>query len=366
MSGTGANSLDSEGRAITNEQVHQTAVKPQTGRMFAFAIPTAWLTVAEVDRQIKDGPVATWVRDNLMGPFGGIKPGIQAVETSTEVIAWVREDVARQLGLITDDSFPKRVAEAWDKVNEAGETWAEADEKYWVLRREVPDLRKAIETAMARRSAARRNRDAARFAVRVADRAARHQYRAAVAAAEEASRLPVAEFNPETRERLRAAEDVAREAAELLRAPCWRAPRRLRDADRGAARQRRPGPGRRPRGQGGRRPPRRRHPRRRAEPARHRGGPGARRGHQHRAGTGHGRRRRRTGRPPRAADRRTGPSGPAGGAGRAAHDRRDRGRHPAPAARRDRPADPLAPAARRPGHRRGGSGPTRAGCPSPR
>ncbi|NUP39429.1 MAG: lonely Cys domain-containing protein, partial [Streptomyces sp.] len=161
VSATGANALDSDGQAVTNEQVHQTKVKPTTGRMFAFAIPTAWLSVAEVDRQLKDSAPGAWIREHLMGPFGGIKPGIQAVETQTQVIAWVREDVARHLGLITDENFPEQLAEAWKKVNEAAEALTEADGEYWSLRRDIPDLRRAVDVAVAQRARARRRHYAA-------------------------------------------------------------------------------------------------------------------------------------------------------------------------------------------------------------
>ncbi|MGO4431631.1 hypothetical protein AB4Z54_75780, partial [Streptomyces sp. MCAF7] len=116
---------------------------------------------AEVDRQLKDNSFAVWAREHLMGPFGGVKPGIQAVETQTQIIAWVREDVAHQLGLITDENFPDRVATAWDKVSEAAKALTEADQEYWSLRRAVPDLHEAVTAAEAEYAGARRHRSAA-------------------------------------------------------------------------------------------------------------------------------------------------------------------------------------------------------------
>lgn len=59
----------------------------------------------------------------------------QAVEYQTNVLTWVREDVARELGLIDDTTFPTEVTGAWTAVTAASKAWVDADKAYWKLRR---------------------------------------------------------------------------------------------------------------------------------------------------------------------------------------------------------------------------------------
>ncbi|ALO99335.1 hypothetical protein SHL15_8385 [Streptomyces hygroscopicus subsp. limoneus] len=132
----------------------QTTLKPKTTRAFLFAIPTSWVAVADVERGFKDSPVGDWMHEHL-GPFGPSRPGPQAVSAETQVIAWVREDVARELGLVTDDTFPAQVAEAWSKVTKAGTAWVDADKAYWKLRRTMPDSHAAHARAHRDRTAAK-------------------------------------------------------------------------------------------------------------------------------------------------------------------------------------------------------------------
>ncbi|MDH2393553.1 hypothetical protein QCN29_33270 [Streptomyces sp. HNM0663] len=139
-SNTGVNTAETDGGRLASAEGAQVNVKPRTGRSFLFAIPTSWLGVADVDRHFKDSTVGSWLGRRL-GPFGYVKPGPQAVEARTQVIAWVREDVARELGLVGDDTFPPRVADAWAKVTRASDAWVAADKKYWDHRRAVPELR---------------------------------------------------------------------------------------------------------------------------------------------------------------------------------------------------------------------------------
>ncbi|MFD3944797.1 hypothetical protein [Streptomyces sp. NPDC058579] len=118
----------------------QLNVKPKGGRSFLFAVPTDWLGVAEVERSFKDTKVGSWL-GRALGPLGYVKPGPQAVETSGHVLAWVREDVARAHGLITDTNYPQQVADAWTDTGRAGNAWVDADRAYWTARRAMPELR---------------------------------------------------------------------------------------------------------------------------------------------------------------------------------------------------------------------------------
>ncbi|WP_137022870.1 lonely Cys domain-containing protein, partial [Streptomyces albus] len=212
--GTGADTADSDGRVTANDQARQVNVKTSTGRVFAFVIPTAWLSVADVHRQFKDSSGSEWVRKHLFGSLGGVKPGPQAVEAQTHVVAWVREDVARQLGLITDENFPETVAKAWDKVKDAAKTWADEDGKYWELRRDLPDLRETVEATRAARAVARQERRLAERAARAERTAAGQDFRAAMAAARVALRQPPADFPDPVAGTLRSALDRAARAAQ--------------------------------------------------------------------------------------------------------------------------------------------------------
>ncbi|WEH43419.1 lonely Cys domain-containing protein [Streptomyces sp. AM 2-1-1] len=119
-------------------------VKPDPGRTFLFAIPTTWLSVGEVRRHLTD---AAPVR-NVRGPLGlRLDPGPQAIETEATVMAWIREDVARDLGLIDATSFPQDVASSWDAADAAAKAWVAADNAYWKVRRPELDLRARRDTA---------------------------------------------------------------------------------------------------------------------------------------------------------------------------------------------------------------------------
>ncbi|MFF0035889.1 hypothetical protein ACFYRG_06620 [Streptomyces mirabilis] len=139
-SGSEATAAETDAARLGGAEGAQITLKPKTGRAFLFAIPTSWVGVAEVERSFKDSRAGAWLGEHL-GPFGHVKPGPQAVEAETRVIAWVREDVARELGLVSDDTFPSRVADAWGKVTKASGAWVAADNAYWKQRRAMPDAR---------------------------------------------------------------------------------------------------------------------------------------------------------------------------------------------------------------------------------
>ncbi|MFF8572645.1 toxin glutamine deamidase domain-containing protein [Streptomyces sp. NPDC015408] len=130
-SGSGAQGLDSAASGQTGEQLASVNIKPDKARTFLFAIPTTWMAVAHVRHHVKDSAPARFVRS----AFGNPQRPPQAVETEAKVLAWVREDVARQLGLINDTLFPAEVAASWDAVADAEKAWTAADENYWNLRR---------------------------------------------------------------------------------------------------------------------------------------------------------------------------------------------------------------------------------------
>lgn len=81
-------------------------MKPNTGRAFLFSVPTKWLAVAGVHRHVKDSSLGRLVTRGTTWN-GYDPPGVQAGETDTEVLAWIREDVARGLGLITPQNHPR-------------------------------------------------------------------------------------------------------------------------------------------------------------------------------------------------------------------------------------------------------------------
>ncbi|WP_028810022.1 hypothetical protein [Streptomyces sp. 351MFTsu5.1] len=153
--GTLGNAADTDTAKAAGADGVQSNVKPRTGRSFLFAIPTDWLGVAEVEHDMKDSAVGTLV-GRALGPFGRVRPGPRAVETRGQVLAWVREDVARQLGLITDDTFPEKVSDAWSRVAAAGTAWADADKAYWTTRRTLGEVRERHAAARARFRSARR------------------------------------------------------------------------------------------------------------------------------------------------------------------------------------------------------------------
>ncbi|MFE6554325.1 hypothetical protein ACFVHS_38950 [Streptomyces sp. NPDC057746] len=143
VAGSDATAAEADAARLGSAEGAQITIKPKTGRAFLFAIPTSWLGVADVERSFKDSRPGTWLGEHL-GPFGYVKPRPQAVEAETQVIAWVREDVARELGLVSDETFPPQVADAWSKVTRASDTWVGADKKYWQHRRAMSELHERL------------------------------------------------------------------------------------------------------------------------------------------------------------------------------------------------------------------------------
>ncbi|WP_438306686.1 toxin glutamine deamidase domain-containing protein (plasmid) [Streptomyces sp. HUAS TT11] len=130
-SGFGAHEVDSVTAGLAGEWLTSVNVKPEKGRAFLFAIPTKWLSIAQVHHHVKDSTPVEAVRS----VFGNPQREPQAMEADATVLAWVREDVARRLGLVGEASFPAKVAESWDAVGKADKEWTAADKAYWDLRR---------------------------------------------------------------------------------------------------------------------------------------------------------------------------------------------------------------------------------------
>ncbi|MET9658279.1 hypothetical protein [Streptomyces sp. NPDC006510] len=169
--GSGGNTGESGTLKIASADGTQQNIKPKTGRAMLFSIPTDWLGEATI------------VHGKVASVF---VPGSrsQVVEYRTNVLAWVREDVARELGLIDDTTFPADVTAAWTSVAAASKAWVDADKAYWKVRRAATestgDAQAAPEQLAQMEQLADRSRDAMREFRRVraaADRLTRWYHR---------------------------------------------------------------------------------------------------------------------------------------------------------------------------------------------
>ncbi|MFE0440230.1 hypothetical protein ACFW2K_35530 [Streptomyces nigra] len=142
----GPNDLEGHGAPITDDHLTSRNLKPKTGRSFLFAVPASWVSVGGVHRSIADSKLAGALRSGI---FHQARSGSVAMATEAYVITWIREDVARDLRLITDANFPARVKEAWDAVEKAGKAWTDADKAYWKKRRASAHLREELRAAEA-------------------------------------------------------------------------------------------------------------------------------------------------------------------------------------------------------------------------
>ncbi|MEU6483646.1 hypothetical protein [Streptomyces sp. NPDC046887] len=160
---TGPYTADGDGAPVGEDHLSSLNVKPKTGRGFLFAVPTDWLAVAEVHRGVKDSAPGRLAR-YLTGPFAKHPPrGPKAVSARTHALVWIRDDIARELGLIDDTVFPARVSAAWDAVSAAAKAWTDADKAYWKKRRASAGLREERDAAAAALDTARTTaRDTAR------------------------------------------------------------------------------------------------------------------------------------------------------------------------------------------------------------
>ncbi|MGW2334791.1 hypothetical protein ACWCXS_12610 [Streptomyces sp. NPDC001685] len=103
-----------------------THLKVVTDRSMLFAIPVSWLTVAEVDHHFTDS--------RPLRALGKAKRGPRAAEAETTALVWLREDIARDYGLLDDTTFPDEVGAAWDAMAKAAGDLAAAEKGYYDAR----------------------------------------------------------------------------------------------------------------------------------------------------------------------------------------------------------------------------------------
>ncbi|WP_432192393.1 hypothetical protein [Streptomyces sp. bgisy027] len=103
-----------------------THLKVVTDRSMLFAIPVSWLTVAEVDHHVTDS--------RPLHALGKAKRGPRAAEAETTALVWLREDIARDYGLLDDTTFPDEVGAAWDAMAKAAGDLAAAEKNYYDAR----------------------------------------------------------------------------------------------------------------------------------------------------------------------------------------------------------------------------------------
>ncbi|MYW35425.1 hypothetical protein GT040_40710, partial [Streptomyces sp. SID2119] len=103
-----------------------THIKVVTDRSMLFAIPVSWLAVAEVDHRVTDS--------RPMQALGKPKRGPRAAEAETTALVWLREDIARDYGLLDDTTFPDEARAAWDAQAKATADLATAEKNYYDAR----------------------------------------------------------------------------------------------------------------------------------------------------------------------------------------------------------------------------------------
>ncbi|MFZ3573432.1 hypothetical protein ACOKM5_41530 [Streptomyces sp. BH097] len=109
-----------------NDTTLGTHLKVVTDRSMLFAVPVSWLTVAEADHRLTDSRPMQALGKPVRGP--------RAAEAETTVLMWLREDLARDYGLLDDTSFPDDVAAAWDTMSDAAGDLAKAETNYYDAR----------------------------------------------------------------------------------------------------------------------------------------------------------------------------------------------------------------------------------------
>ncbi|MFD0542031.1 hypothetical protein ACFQ1B_01400 [Streptomyces mexicanus] len=106
--------------------------KIATTRSLLFALPVHWLSVVEAHQRITDSRAARALRHPHT--FGRARRGPRAAEAQTTALVWVREDIATDLGLIDDTTFPEEVRAAWDRMAEAQADMTKAEKEYYDAR----------------------------------------------------------------------------------------------------------------------------------------------------------------------------------------------------------------------------------------
>ncbi|MFC7844836.1 hypothetical protein, partial [Streptomyces sp. NPDC057382] len=108
-----------------------THLKVVTDRSMLFALPVSWLSVAEVHHQFTDS--------RPLHALGKARRGPRAAEARTTALVWLREDIARDYGLLDDTTFPDEAAAAWDDLAKATADLATAEQRYYDARARARD-----------------------------------------------------------------------------------------------------------------------------------------------------------------------------------------------------------------------------------
>ncbi|MFH9010849.1 hypothetical protein ACH4C6_05695 [Streptomyces sp. NPDC017943] len=108
-----------------------THLKVVTERSMLFALPVSWLSVSEVHHHVGDS--------RALHALGKARRGPRAAEARTTALVWLREDIARDYGLLDDTTFPGEVGAAWDDLAKATADLATAEQRYYDARARARD-----------------------------------------------------------------------------------------------------------------------------------------------------------------------------------------------------------------------------------
>ncbi|MGW3991383.1 WXG100-like domain-containing protein [Streptomyces sp. NPDC004830] len=125
----GAN--DSTALKGTADTTLGTHLKVVTERSMLFALPVSWLSVSEVHHHVGDS--------RALHALGKARRGPRAAEARTTALVWLREDIARDYGLLDDTTFPGEVGAAWDDLAKATADLATAEQRYYDARARARD-----------------------------------------------------------------------------------------------------------------------------------------------------------------------------------------------------------------------------------
>ncbi|MEU3509283.1 hypothetical protein ABZ733_15540 [Streptomyces longwoodensis] len=108
-----------------------THLKVVTERSMLFAVPVSWLAVSEVHHQMTDS--------RPLHALGKARRGPRAAEARTTALVWLREDIARDYGLLDHTTHPAEVSAAWDAQAKAAADLATAEQRYYDARARARD-----------------------------------------------------------------------------------------------------------------------------------------------------------------------------------------------------------------------------------
>jgi hypothetical protein len=132
---------DTAGQSTQIDQAQRLLLKDEPQRTFVFRFPVDWRITATGTRGTLSRAAAAVLRKGPLPP--------QSKELRVEKGVWIRlaESDARELGLITDKTFPPAVAARWDAVSAANGAWKAADNAFRGTRDAVTAAHGAVEAA---------------------------------------------------------------------------------------------------------------------------------------------------------------------------------------------------------------------------